>query len=174
MRVITETLRHQQHASSFLLDGQLNIPKLKGAARVQIHPMAWAATRGISNALAIIEENPDFEPTDDELADRVHPGSGWREVVEWAAYLTLKNRLEADLNAEIALLQTSMTFAAITGRRAVGLIPIRAGENLPASNDFTIIVQRNDHPEAVCLDLEYNACPADPEGLHFIGCGCAA
>lgn len=178
MQIITETLRHQQLASSFLLNGNLNVQRLRESAQVYIHAMAWTATRGTTNALQVIEQHADHEPNNDELAERIHPIFGWREVVEWAAYLALKNRLEADLAAEIRLIQTSMTFATITGRRVVGIIPIRAGDNPPAASDLTVVVQRDSYPEAVWLDLELiededdDVCPKDGEGLHFPCCGC--
>lgn len=175
MHIIHTVLGHQQTAQSFLHDGKIDYQGIRRASQQLLHQEAWKASRGYANALKVIEQYPEHEPAPEELCDRLHDTDhgDWRRVIEWAGYLTLKNKLESDLNAELLLIDMSVTLAAITGRRVVGLIPIDA-TNPPEASDFTLVVQRDGYPVAVWLDLTYDACPEDPDGLHHLGCRCEA
>lgn len=156
MNIINTVLRDQQTASSYLTNGHPNVQKLKSACRIRIHQMAWKATRGIINALEIIESHPDFEPTPEELCDHVTATDHghWRQVVETAGYLTLKFKLETDLRFELQLLETTMSFASAIGRKVVGLFPACDGEKRMAWMDLTVTVRLEGHPEIILLEFE--------------------
>lgn len=178
MHVIHNLLKTESRKRFFVADGQLDVQKLRSVAGIFTHSWAWSQTRTVEEALAVIQQHPDFEPTPEELPDRLLATDygHWREVVQWAGYLTLKFKLEADLEAEIQLIQTSITLAAVAGMKAVGLIAVTENP-LPAS-PLVILIQRDGFPEVVWLDVEmrpqddYDACPNDPDGLHYPDCGC--
>lgn len=185
MNVIIQALLDQQSVSSFLLDGKLDTQRFNIACRNLIHVIAWRGTRGVPNALAALERDAEWEPSPEELCERLRSSDfgHWREVVRWAAYLAVKNRLAANLDAEIRLIETAIRMVEITGHRVVGLIPANKFGRSPVSLHLSVSVQLSDHREESVVWLEltkaanFNAretCAEDPDGVHFPGCGCEA
>lgn len=168
----------------FIANGQLNAQMLRSVGRLHIHSAAWSQTRTVEEALAVIKRHPDVEPTPEELCDRMLASDygNWREVVRWAGYLTLKFKLEADMEDEIQLIQQTITIAAMVGLKVIGLIPASEGEgeNPPSVMGLSMTVRREGFREELWLETEPLAepidqedfCPEDSEGIHFIGCGC--
>lgn len=185
MNVIIQALVDQQTVSSFLLDGKLDTLRFKSACRNIIHVIAWRDTRGVPNALAALERDAEWESSPEELCERLRPSDfgHWRDVVRWAGYLAVKNRLEANLDADIRLIETAIRMVEISGHRVVGLLPANKFGNAPVSLHLSVLVQLSDHREESVVWLELakaeilntlEACTEDPDGLHFPGCSCEA
>lgn len=185
MNIIIQALLDQQTVATFLLDGKLDSQRFKIACRNLIHIIAWRDTRGIPNALAALERDAEWEPSPDELCERLHPSDfgHWRDAVKWAGYLAVKNRLDTNLDADIQLIETAIRMVEITGHQVVGLIPANKFGRAPVSLHLSVSVQLSDHREESVVWLELtkvgnlnapNTCAEDPDGLHFPGCGCVA
>ena len=185
MNVILQALLDQQTVATFLLDGKLDTQRFKSACRNLIHVIAWRDTRGVPNALAALERDADWEPSPEELCERLRPSDfgHWRDVVRWAGYLAVKNRLDANLDADIRLIETAFRVVEFTGHRVVGLIPANKFGHAPVSLHLSVSVQLSDHRAESVVWLELTkaanlnapeACTEDPDGLHFPGCGCEA
>lgn len=181
VNVIIQALTDQHAVTSFLLDGKLDVQRFKSACQDLIHLIAWRDTRGVPNALRALERDAEWEPSPEELCERLRPSDFglWREVVRWAGYLAVKNRLEANLATDIRLLETTICMVEVTGHQVVALIPANKFGRAPVSLHLSVSVQLSDHQEESVVWLELakaenltlrEACPEDPDGLPRKGC----
>lgn len=143
MYITYDILQNQARQRFFIAEGRLDSQKLRDEGRIFIHLMAWARVGG----------------SDTDLD-------------------ALKQKLTADLDAKIRLIETTVNIAAIIGLKVIALKP--AGEGTPPTLEgLSLTVRREGFPEEIWFEVERavlpydeDACPEDPDGLHFPGCGC--
>lgn len=145
MHITHTILQDPARQRNFIAEGKLDAQKLRDVGRFFIHSMAWAKAGGNETHLE-----------------------------------ALKPKLTADLDAEIRLIETTVSLAAIVGLKVIALKPAGEGKP-PAFEGLSMTVRREGFPEEIWLEVERavmprekDACPEDPDGLHFQGCGCEA